>query len=55
MPKTVEEQVEELGGEKKVVQLGFPAEKLSYLTAENQLKLLKGEIDLPTAKDWAGI
>jgi hypothetical protein len=54
-PKSVTDQIAELGGEDKIVKLGFPKKELGYLLEDDKLAFLKGDIDLDEAKSRANI
>lgn len=54
-PKTIAERIIDLGGDAKIESLGFPKGKVAYLSADDQLSFLKGDIDLSEAKDRAGL
>jgi hypothetical protein len=54
-PKSVADRIDELGGEDKIVKLGFPKKELAYLQEDDKLAFLKGEIDLAEAKSRANI
>jgi roadblock/LC7 domain-containing protein len=54
-PKSLQELIEEAGGEKAIIRLGFPAGDLEFLPDDDKLAFLKGEIDLETAKERAGL
>jgi hypothetical protein len=53
-PKSLQELIIEAGGEKAIIKLGFPASDLEYLSDDDKLAFLRGEIDLDTAKERAG-
>lgn len=50
-PKTVEDRIEELGGNAKTLQLGIPPENMSWLSQPDQLALLEGRITLKEATE----
>jgi K+-sensing histidine kinase KdpD len=50
-PKTIEDRIEELGGNAKTLQLGIPPENMSWLSQHDQLAMLEGRITLKEAKE----